>query len=224
MRRSSGGIGAVGAAQQNIGLDADRAQLLDRVLGRFCLEFAGAWDERQKRQVNIDRMPPRHFVAELADGLEIRQALDVADRAADLAEHEIVPVVAVADEVLDGVGDVRNDLDGGAEIVAAALLGDDVLVDPAGGDGVLLRRRTPREALVVPEIEIGLGAVVGDEHLAMLIGRHRAGIDIEIGVELAQADLVAARLQQRAERRRSETFAEGGHHAAGDENVPRHGT
>ncbi len=42
----------------------------------------------------------------------------------------------------------------------------------------------------------------------MLIGRHRARVDIEIRVELAQADLVAARLQDSAKRRRSETFAE----------------
>ena len=58
------------------------------------------------------------------------------------------------------------------------------------------------------EIEVGLGAVVGDEHLAVLIGRHGAGIDIEIGIELAQADLVAARLQQRAERRGSKTLTQ----------------
>ena len=80
------------------------------------------------------------------------------------------------------------------------------------------------EALVMAEVEVGLGAVVGDEHLAVLVGRHRAGIDVEIGVELAQPHLVAARLQQRAERRRCETLAEGGDHAAGDEDVPRHGT
>ena len=69
-------------------------------------------------------------------------------------------------------------------------------------------RRTAGEALVVAEIEIGLGAVVGDEHLAVLVGRHRARIDVEIGVELAQPDRVAARLQQRAERCRCETLAE----------------
>ena len=79
------------------------------------------------------------------------------------------------------------------------------------------------EALVVAEVEIGLGAVVGDEDLAVLVGRHRPRIDVEIGVELAQPDLVAARLQQRAERRGCETLAEGGDHAAGDEDVPRHG-
>ena len=103
---------------------------------------------------------------------------------------------------------MRNDLDGGAEIVAAPLLGEDFLVDAAGGDVVRAGRRAAGEALVMAEVEVGLGAVVGDEHLAVLVGRHRARIDVEIGVELAQPDLVAARLQQRAERRGSETLAE----------------
>ena len=64
------------------------------------------------------------------------------------------------------------------------------------------------EALVMAEVEIGLGAVVGDEHLAVLVGRHRARIDVEIGIELAEAHGVAARLQQRAERGRRETLAQ----------------
>ena len=88
-------------------------------------------------------MAARQVVAELADRLEERQALDVADRAADLEQHEIVLVVAGQDEFLDGFGDVRNDLHRRAEIVAAAFLGDDVLVDAAGGDVVGLGGRTP---------------------------------------------------------------------------------
>ncbi len=149
----------------------------------------------------------RQIVAELADRLEERQALDIADRAADLAEDEIESLVAVADEILDRIGDVRDHLDGGAEIIAAPLLGEDLLIDAAGGDVVLAGGGPAGEALVVAEIEIGLRPVVGDENLAVLIGRHRARIDIEIGVELAQPHLVAARLQQCAERRRCETLA-----------------
>ena len=57
------------------------------------------------------------------------------------------------------------------------------------------------EALVMAEIEVGLGAVVGDEHLAVLIGAHGSRIDIEIGVELAKTHAEPAGLQQRAERR-----------------------
>src|ERR1700687_4880776 len=93
----------------------------------------------------------RQLVAELADRLEERQALDVADRAADLAQHEIVALVALADEFLDRVGDVRDHLDGSAEIVAAPLLGENFLVDAAGSDVVVAGRGPPREALVMTE-------------------------------------------------------------------------
>ena len=164
------------------------------------------------------------LVAELADRLEERQALDVADRAADLAEHEILAVEIGQDEFLDGVGDVRDDLHGRAEIFAAPLAADHRRIDPAGGDRIAAPRGDADIALVMAEIEIGLGAVVGDEDLAVLVGAHRAGIDVEVGIELAQPDLEPARLQQRAERRRRETLAERGDHAAGDEDEPRHGT
>ncbi len=69
---------------------------------------------------------------------------------------------------------MRNDLDGGAEIVAAPLLGEDVLVDATGRDVVLPGRRAAGETLIMAEVEIGFGAVVGDEDLAMLIRRHRS--------------------------------------------------
>ena len=127
------------------------------------------------------------------------------------------------DEFLDRVGDVRDDLHGGAEIFAAALAPDHGRIDAAGGDAVAAPRGDAGEALVMAEIEIGLGAVVGDVDLAVLIGAHRPRIDVEVGVELAQPHLEAARLQQRAERRRRKTFAERGDHAAGDEDEPRHG-
>ncbi len=95
------------------------------------------------------------------------------------------PSLPRGNEGLDGVGDVGNDLHGGAEIIAAPLLADDLLIDAPRGDVVGLAGRAPGEALVVAEIEVGLGAVVGDEHLAVLIGAHGSRIDIEIGVELA---------------------------------------
>src|SRR5258706_16377290 len=110
--------------------------------------------------MDVDRVVARQIVLDLADRLEERQALDIADGAADLAQHEIVIVVAVEDEILDGVGDMRDHLDGGAEIVAAPLLGEDILVDAPSGDVVGLAGRTPGKALVVPEIETGFGAVI----------------------------------------------------------------
>src|SRR5439155_7669549 len=98
--------------------------------------------------------------------------------AGDLAEDELVVFVAFADESLDRVGDVGNGLDRGAEISAAALLGEDFLVDAAGGDVVLPARRPAGKALVMAQVEVGLSAVVGDENLAVLVGRHRPRIDV----------------------------------------------
>src|SRR3984957_6685148 len=143
---------AIGTAEQDIRLDADRTQLLDRMLGRFGLQLAGAWNERQQRQMDIDRMVTRQVVLDLPDSLEERQALDVADGAADLAQHEVEVVIAVEDEILDRVGDMRNDLDGRAEIVAAPLLGDDVLIDATGGDAVGLGGGTPGKTFIVAEV------------------------------------------------------------------------
>jgi hypothetical protein len=41
--------------------------------------------------VDEDRVRLPHLVAELADGLEERLRLDVADGAADLDDHHVVP-------------------------------------------------------------------------------------------------------------------------------------
>ena len=60
----------------------------------------------------------------------------------------------------------------------------------------------------MPKVEIGFRTVVGDENLSMLVRAHRAGIDVEIGIELAQPYLETTRLQQRAERGGCQTFAE----------------
>jgi len=58
---------------------------------------------------------------------------------------------------------VRDDLDGLAEVVAAPLLEDDLFVDAAGGKVVVARERGVGEALVMTQIEIRLGAVVGEK-------------------------------------------------------------
>src|SRR5262249_58019128 len=78
------------------------------------------------------------------------------------------------DPRLDLVGDVGNDLDRVAEVIAAALLVEDALVDLPGGDVVRAAERQSGEPLVVAEVEVGLGAVVGDEHFAVLERAHRA--------------------------------------------------
>ena len=192
------------------------------MLGGLGLELSGGLDEGQKRQMHEDALAAGLFLAELADRLEEGQALDIAHRAADLAEHEIDLVLADGDEVLDLVGDVRNDLDGLAEVIAAALFLEHVGVDPPRGDRVGLARGHAGEAFVMAQIEVGLGAVIGDEDLAMLERGHRAGVDVQVGIELAQPDREAAGLQQRAERGGGQPLAERRHNTACDEDKTCH--
>ena len=122
------------------------------------------------------------------------------------------------DAVLDLVGDVRDHLDGAAEVVAAALAPDDRVVDRAGRDVRAARGVDVGEALVVAEVEVGLGAVLGDEHLAVLERAHRARVDVDVRVELLERDRQAAGDEQPADRGRGDALAEGGDDAAGDED------
>jgi hypothetical protein len=211
------------AAQQHVRLDADRAQLLDRVLRRLRLHLARGLDVRHQRQVHEHRVLAPDLDAELADRLQERQRLDVADRAADLDHADVGVAGTLVDQALDLVGDVRNHLHGAAEVIAAALLRDHVLVDAAGGEVAALARACAGEALVVAEIEIGLGAVVRHEHFPVLIRAHRPGIDVDIRIELEHRDLEATRFKQRAEGGRRDALAERGHHATGYEYETGHG-
>ena len=105
---------ALGAAEQHVGLDADAAQLVDRVLRRLRLQLARVADVRHEREVDVHAVAPADVDRELADRLQERQRLDVADRAADLGDHDVdvARLGDQADALLDLVGDVRDDLDG----------------------------------------------------------------------------------------------------------------
>ena len=116
---------------------------------------------------------------------------------------------------LDLVGDVGDDLHRAPAEVAAAL----ALEHRAVHAGRTVTFETPRqalvdEALIVAEVQVGLRAVVRDEHLAVLDRVHRAGVDVDIGVELLHGHGIAARLEQPAERSGRDPLAEAGDNAA----------
>ena len=76
--------------------------------------------------MDVEHVVAPGVLAHLADRLQEGQALDVADRAADLDDHHLRAVlrgaIAERDARLDLVGDVRDDLDRAAEVVAPPLL------------------------------------------------------------------------------------------------------
>ena len=75
------------------------------------------------------------IVPELADRLQEGQYLDVAHGSADLGDDhvQILSIPQAANAILDLVGDVRDDLDCVAQIVAPPLLVEHCQVDGSGG-------------------------------------------------------------------------------------------
>ena len=71
------------------------------------------------------------ILAELPDGFEKRQTLDVADRAPDLHEDDVDVATDRADAILDLIGDMGNDLNGPPKVIAAPLLLDHRHIDLA---------------------------------------------------------------------------------------------
>ena len=58
------------------------------------------------------------------------------------------------------------------------------------------------------KVEVGLGAVVRDEYLAVLERAHRARIDVDVGIELDHADRKPTCFENGAEAGRRDAFAE----------------
>ncbi len=196
----------VAAQHDDVRRDAHALQLLDRVLRGLGLVLVAAAQEGHERHVDEERVLLAPLQRDLPRRLQEGLALDVAGRAADLGDDHVRAGLffQTVNEVLDLLRDVRDDLHLAGREVGKAV---EVLVD---------------EALVVPEVEVGLAAVLGHVDLAVLIGAHRPRIDVDIGVELLRRDLESAALEQPPQRGRRDPLAQTGHHAAGHKNIFRH--
>ncbi len=145
---------------------------------------------------------------ELADGLQKRKRFDVPDGAADLHDGHIHPLGIFQDLGLDLVGDVRNHLHGSAEIVAAAFFLDNGKIDLTRSEVASLGELGIGVPLVVPQIQVGLGAVIGDENLSVLERGHGTGINVDIGIKFLHRDPQATGLKQCAQGRRGKPLAD----------------
>src|SRR5713101_2829193 len=124
-------------------------------------------------------------------------ALDIAHRSAHLHDHHIRVGMSrhAVDAILNLVGDMRDYLDSPAQILAASLFPNHRRVHLPRRHIVALIGRFIRKPLVVAQVEIGLRAIVGHEHLAMLIRRHCSRINIDVGVQLHEGDTDAPILE-----------------------------
>ena len=101
---------------------------------------------------------------------------------------------------------MRDDLDGIAQVFAAAFLSNNGGVHLTGGRVRGAGQIHVQEALVVADIEVSFCAIFSDENLTVLEGVHRPGIDVDVGVKLLHGDAQTARTQQTPQRRSGQTL------------------
>ena len=219
--------GLHGAAYDDVRLDADGAQFLDGVLGGLGFQFVRCFDVGHQGDVDVEYViSVRYVFLHLADGFQEGEGFDVPYGTADFGDHDVGIVVSSypEDPVLDFIGNVGNDLDGGAQVFALSFLVDDGLVNFAGGDVGGLGQVFVDESFIVAQVQVCFGTVVGDEYFAVLVGAHGARVDIDVGIEFLDGNLVSSVLQKSAQGCGGNAFAQGRNNAAGYEDVFSHGT
>ena len=118
--------------------------------------------------MNEDSVFSAHFIAELPDGFQKGKTFDIADCAADFHDGNIETCGRLPDKILDFVGNVRNDLHGFTQVVAASFFGDDGIINLPGCQIVALPHAGGSKSFVMAQIQIGFRSVVGHENFAVL--------------------------------------------------------
>jgi len=165
--------------------------------------------------------------AHLPHGFQKGQRFNIAHGAADFDNGNVRRTVPgrlrpALDKGLDFVGDVGNDLNRFAQVIAAPLFFEHRLVNLAGGEVVELFHPRRDEALVVAQVQIGFGTVFGDEHLAMLERTHGARVKVDVRVQFEQRDLQTTRFKNRPQRRGSNALTQGGNDPTRDKHIFNH--
>ena len=156
--------------------------------------------------MNEEGVGTSKILAQLTDCLQEGQGLDIADGSTDLDNAHVHVGGHLLDGSLDLVGDMGNHLNRLAQVVPPPFLLNHRFIDPAGGQVVVLSQPAVGEALIMPQVQVRFGAVIGDEYLPVLVGAHGSGIHVEVGIELLQTDPIAPTLQQAANRGRRQPF------------------
>ena len=141
-----------------------------------------------------DRVFVSYVVLELSDGFQERLAFDVSYGSAYLDDGDSVFIggFGAVEAAFDLIGDMGNDLYGASAEVSVAFFLENGPVDFSGGDVGIFVQAFIDEALVVTEIQVGFGSVVGYEDFAVLDGVHGSGVDVDVGVKFLHGYLEAS--------------------------------
>ena len=150
------------------------------------------------------------FPSQLAHAFNKWERFNVTDSTPYLGDYEI-KVAGIAEQhyvTFNLISYVRYYLHGFAKIVTAALFIYYTLVYSSGSYIVGLGCVDISEALIVPEVEIGLMSINSNIALAVLIWVECAWVDIDIRVKLLYCDAIPPGFKQAGKRCGNNSFSE----------------
>ncbi len=167
------------------------------------------------------RVLTANIYRQLANGFEERQGFDITYGTADFNQHHVMTFATGNDALFDSVSDVRDNLNGCAQIVATALFTQNVRVDAASGEVVATRHFGANETLVVAKIQVGFSAVFSNEHFPVLDWTHGTRIDVDIRIQLHHGHIEATGFKNGCEGGCGNAFTQRGYDPAGHKNIVR---
>ena len=99
------------------------------------------------------------------------------------------------------VGNMRHHLNRFAQIVAAPFFIDYRFVNPSRGERIGFSSFDVGKPLVMPEVEIGFHTVYRNITFAVLVRIERARVDVDVGVELLNGNVISSCLEELTNRR-----------------------
>ena len=158
--------------------------------------------------------------AKLTDGLHEWRALDVANRATHLGNDEVKILFTFTQHpTFNLVCDMWHHLNRLTQIVSATLAVDDGFVDTPRSDRVVACGVNAGKPLIVAQIQVSFHTVNRHVAFAVLIRVQRPRVDVDIGVELLDGNLVTPRLKQLAYRGRDNALTQRGNHTTRNEDI-----
>ena len=191
------------------------------MLGRLGFDFTRGGHVWHQGQVHKQRVFTTDIHRQLANRFKERQRLDIANGAADFYQHHIMAFAARQHALFDRVGDVRNNLNGGPQIVAATLFAQDIRVNTARGEVVATGHLGANETLIVTQVQIGFSAVFSNEHFPVLDWAHGARIDVDVRIQFHHGHVKPAGFENGCEGSCGNAFTQRGYDPAGHKNIVR---
>ena len=135
-----------------------------------------------------------YFKRDLAHCFNKRLRLNIAYSTSDFGDNHIGTrfLTYTVDKFLDFIGDVWNDLHGGAEIFTATFFIQYIPVNLTGSEIRVFVEILVNKTLIMAKIKIGLCTVFRYIYLTMLIRAHSTRVNIDIRIQLLSGNLKTA--------------------------------